>query len=577
MKVKARAGGTVVIASAAVAVIMGSTAGALRTDRRDPVHTARATHSPVLPDDGSLFRDGVANRGTSTLSVSVTVDGKASVHPISPYIYGVAGAGAAFVKANHLTLERWGGNPTSRYNWRLGAGMNTASDWYFENTDYGNSCASPGCAVDQMVSGDRAARAASLVTLPTLGWVARDRSLDTCGFPVSKYGPQQQTDPYRPNCGNGLTPSGGPITGNEPADTSVRSTPADIQAFVRSLVVRFGSAAKGGVKFFAMDNEPELWSYTHRDVHPQPLTYQGLYDEFENYASAVKKIDPTAMIDGPVPWGWSAYFDSTFDYANNTQSDRQAHGGLPIIPWFLKSVRAHDQSTGVRSLNVLDIHYYPQAKGVFSDASDPATNALRLRATRSLWDPTYTDESWIGDKVDLIRRMKEWIARYYPGTKLGVSEWNFGGERVMSGALAIANVLGIFGREGVYLASYWTHPGSASPGAKAFDLYRNYDGKGGSFGNVSIGTVSDRPGSLMAFGSVRTRDHRVMIMLVNQKPGAGAVVKLTLRHLSVSGRAQVYRFGPASAAIQHLASVRASPAMTVTVAPYSVELLVVRS
>ena len=31
----------------------------------------------------------------------------------------------------------------------------------------------------------------------------------------------------------------------------------------------------------------------------------------------------------------------------------------------------------------------------FGNGNDPATNALRLRSTRALWDPSYVDESWI--------------------------------------------------------------------------------------------------------------------------------------------------------------------------------------
>ena len=545
-------------------------AGATQISRVDLFNNTSGTQPTMYLDDLSLYYDGVPPPKPKSQMIAVTVNATASRHPISPYIYGVADAGAAYLKANDLTLERWGGNPTSRYNWRLGAAMNTAADWYFENTNYDNSCDTPGCAVDQMIAGDHSAGAASLVTVPTLAWVAKNTSLDTCGFSVAKYGPQQQTDPYRPNCGNGLTPSGQPITGNDPTDTSVRSTPADISAWIHHIVGKFGP---GGVRFFAMDNEPELWYQTHRDVAPNPLTYDGLYTEFETYATAVKAADPSAMIDGPIPWGWSAYFDSSYDYAHNTTSDRLAHGNLPIIPWLLKTVRAHDVAHHQRTLNVLDIHYYPQGNNVFGGATDPTTDSLRLRETRGLWDPTYTDESWINAPVDLIPRMKSWIAQYYPGTKLGISEWNFGADSTTNGAAAIADVLGTYGRENVYLASYWTHPDNGSPGTEAFDMYRNYDGHGGSFGNVSVGTQSADPRSLMAFGSVRTKDHRLMVMLVNQKPDTAEKVNLALRHASVHGQIQVYRYSGGSA-IQKLASLPAATRVSVTVPPYGITLLV---
>jgi len=543
-------------------------------DRLDFFNDTGDTQPTMYLDDLSLFDDGKPPPPPKDISTTVTVNATAGRHPISPYIYGVAAAGSTFLKQNNLTLERWGGNPTSRYNWRLGAAMNTASDWYFENTNYGNSCHTPGCAADEMVAGDRSVGAASLVTVPTLGWVAKNADLNTCGFAVSKYGPQQQTDPYRPNCGNGMTTGSKPIIGNNPADTSVRSTPADIKAWIRHLIAKFGTAAHGGVRFYAMDNEPELWYSTHRDVAPNPLTYDGLYKEFETYATAVKSVDPSAMIDGPVPWGWSAYFDSSYDYVHQTESDRLAHGNLPIIPWFLQTVRKHDQTAHRRTLDVLDIHYYPQGSNVFSEADDPGTDALRLRETRALWDPTYTDESWIDAQVDLIPRMKAWINQYYPGTKLGISEWNWGGESNMSGALAIADVLGLYGREGIYLASYWTYPNQGSPAATAFDMYRNYDGHDSAFGNESVQTVSSAPNDLMAFGSLRTKDHRLLVMLVNQEPSDRVDVKLTLKNVRIGGSATVHEYGPNSTTIQHMNDIKLSPSMSVRVPPYSIELLV---
>jgi hypothetical protein len=543
-------------------------------DRLDFFNDTNSAQAEILLDDIELVNDG-SNPPPTSYDVNVTVNGAADVHAISPYIYGVAFGGTSYLKNNDLTLDRWGGNAITRYNWRLGSASNTASDWYFENTNNGNACTSPGCAVDQTVQADRAAGVASLITVPTIGWVAKNASLDTCGFKVSKYGAQQQTDPYRPNCGNGIKPNGTPITGNDPHDTSVKSTPSDIKAWIQHLVGKFGTAAHGGVRFYAMDNEPELWNSTHRDVHPQPLTYQGLYNEFESYATVVKQVDPSAMIDGPIPWGWSAYFDSSYDYAHNTTSDRVAHGNLPILPWFLKTVRAHDVKTGHRTLNVLDVHYYPQESNVFGNDNDPATDALRLRATRSLWDPTYADESWINDKVDLIPRMQRWIKQYYPGTKFGISEWNFGDEEAMNGALAVADVLGVLGRDNVYLASYWTHPGATAPATQAFDMFRNYDGKDGTFGNRSIEANSNSPSHLMAFAATRTLDKKLTIMLVNQQPTAEEVASLSLKSVSVGSMAQVFELGPGDQSIVNAESIASSTSMSVTVAPNTIELLVI--
>src|SRR5205085_9101147 len=100
-------------------------------------------------------------------------------------------------------------------------------------------------------------------------------------------------------------------------------------------------------------------------------------------------------------------------------------------------------------VDVLDIHYYPQGTNIaLSEDESAGTAALRLRSTRSLWDPTYIDESWIGSVVKLVPRMKDIIARKAPGTKLAITEWNWGDGAGVSAGLATAEVLALFGREG---------------------------------------------------------------------------------------------------------------------------------
>src|SRR5207249_1122645 len=126
--------------------------------------------------------------------------------------------------------------------------------------------------------------------------------------------------------------------------------------------------------------------------------------------------DPTAEVTGPTSWGWTGYFFSPLDRGNDnfrTHADYTAHGGEPFLLWFLKQVQASDLRTGKRTLDVLDVHYYPQGPGLYWGDLDAEAQVRRLRATRSLWDDTYGDESWVDDTVELIPRLKEWIAQGY--------------------------------------------------------------------------------------------------------------------------------------------------------------------
>jgi hypothetical protein len=196
--------------------------------------------------------------------------------------------------------------------------------------------------------------------------------------------------------------------------TSIRSVPRKGRAFadppdptdglvyqdewVQHLVDRFGSAARGGVRFYAVDNETDLWSETHTDVHPVRPGYDDELASFLDYATAIKDVDPTALVLGPAVSGWTGYTYSALDRGADrfrAHADRRAHGDMPFLPWWLDQVRRHDELVGRRTLDLLDVHYYPQALGVYGAADDTATSALRLRSTRSLWDHEYVDESWI--------------------------------------------------------------------------------------------------------------------------------------------------------------------------------------
>src|SRR5205085_2597390 len=150
-----------------------------------------------------------------------------------------------------------------------------------------------------------------------------------------------------------------------------------------------------------------IWHSTHRDVHPTGATMEEIRDKTIDYAGKIKAVDAGALVVGPEEWGWSGYLFSGFDQqagaANGWSSfpDRDAHGGMDYLPWFLDQMHKNEQSTGKRLLDVFSVHYYPQG-GEYSDTVTQAMQLRRNRSTRSLWDPNYTDETWIADKVQLI-------------------------------------------------------------------------------------------------------------------------------------------------------------------------------
>src|SRR5205814_6632265 len=140
----------------------------------------------------------------------------------------------------------------------------------------------------------------------------------------------------------------------------------------------------------------------------------------------IRSVDPNAVLIGPEEWGWSGYFYSGYDQQYGSQHgwsflpDRAANGNADYLPWVLNQLHSYDVAHATRSLDVFSVHYYPQS-GEFGNDVSQTMQLLRNRSTRSLWDTTYVDQSWIGTSggqpdngvVKLIPRLKNWVNTYY--------------------------------------------------------------------------------------------------------------------------------------------------------------------
>jgi hypothetical protein len=528
---------------------------------------------------------------------ALTVDAGNQTHAINPYIYGMNAylLDAATAKATNITIDRWGGDSTSRYNYQLDV-TNSAADWYFENGDgTGGDGASPVAGVkafDALVVSNNTIGAKTLGTVPVQGWVAKDSS--SCSFPASTYPSQYSFDPYNPQCGDGELPDQSNITGNVPTVTSTAVGPSWAGGWVSYLAGKFGTAANGGVAIYDLDNEPDWWDATHRDVHPLPFTYDELVNNDVATALAIKTADPTAEVSGPVISFWWDYFYSKKDVESGWNSgnpcyepwsnpiDREAHNGTPLIDYYLQQFKAYETNNNVRLLDYVDLHTYFAANyngsGVgLTTAGDTGEQQARLNSTRVFWDPTYTDPNYPQPNYtndanytsscspplqapQLIPMMKTWVANDYPGTKTAITEYNWGGLEAISGALAQADILGIFGSYGLDLGTLWptTNPTAQVPGMMAFEIYRNYDGAKSTFGDVALASTSADQGKLSVYGALRTADGMVTVVVINKTYG-DLTATLSLANLTPNGTAKVFLFSNAN-----LAGIVAQPDVTVT-------------
>jgi uncharacterized protein (TIGR03437 family) len=535
---------------------------------------------------------------TATLCVALAasppglrIDAKANVHPISPDIYGVNDYDEAGLSAElHGGVRRWGGDHTTRYHWQLDS-WNSASDWYFESypKSSANALTLPDSSwVNSAVETARTQNAKAIATAPMIGWLPKSRD-PGCSYRVDKYGPQEKTnmlDGFL--CGKGVRTDGTAIT-NDPNDVSQPVDNSLAREWVQYLVSRYDTAPRGGVAYYGLDNESMIWHEVHPDVHPVPTTYDEIFTKGRDYASAIKAIDPDAKVLGPDSTTWRALFTSGLDWQNGWSTppyewdsnpvDQMAHGGIPFTDWYLQQMRNYEQTAGTRLLDYLDLHGYLLPAGIaFGTAGDAANQALRLQSTRILWDPDYSfPDSEIDAPVNLIPRMRDWVAKNYPGTKLAITEYNWGALEDINGALAQADVLGIFGREGLDLASIWGAPTPSQPAAFAFRLYRNYDGIGGSFGETSVSAQSDDPDTLSIFAAQRS-DQALTVVVIN-KTGGDLSQDISLANFSPASAAQVWRYSPSnlSAIVRDNDAVVNGAGIVATFPANSITLLVVPS
>ncbi len=492
--------------------------------------------------------------------ISGTVNGS-NTFEISRFIYGgnflddFSSWGNSTPPAE-MTLNRMGGNRLSAYNWENNY-SNAGNDYFYNNDQFLSGSATAGQAVKTRATAAFGRGQAFMATVPMIGYVAGD----ACGCNVGI------TDADRANRLATRFRVSKAVKGS-----AFSLTPSTGDGFVYQdeFVNWFESNFPGRTTnstapvFFSLDNEPDIWHTTHQEINsnigdnsstPRIQTYTGFTDTSVVYAKAVKNVLPNAMIFGP----------ATATYAGLATLGRYptpdpVYGSQNFFDVYLDRMRAASTAEGRRLLDVLDLHFYSEAtpgSGTVSDDYSTQSAAMieaRLQAPRSLWDPTYTENSWVsgvtGGPIRLIPRLREQIAAHYPGTKLAITEYYYGRGGDISGGIAQADVLGIFGREGLFAATIWPLGRTDASGYNgsgtltyqymygAFKMYRNYDGAGGAFGVTGLQATTSDVAASSIYAS-RTTSGKTVLVVIN-KTSAAKVTRITLSNVGSPTGAQVY-------------------------------------
>lgn len=452
-----------------------------------------------------------------TISVNANKDKKA----VSPNIYGrnesfdkpdqfYKDAGLRFVRIG-------GGNNMSAYNWRKK--LTVHPDWF--NNVYGTDWD----AYAQKIS-NNFPNVQGMFAFQLLG---RAASTGENNFPDWTY---MQAHPgwfgNNQNLAGGGTPN--PDGGSKAlveGDIELFSEPWPADSSVLILDHWFGVGGKGfnkdQLQYWSMDNECDVWNGTHDWVMPTLISASEFMDRFIDLAKKAKALEPDIKICGPVTtseWQW-------FKWSN--ESIRIDGKYYCWFEYFIKRCADEEKASGVRVLDVFDIHHYPYAPTdadalqnhrIFYDKTYDYPGANGLNTINGGWDTS-------SKKEYIFQRINDWLTKYFGennGIKLGLSEWSPGPSEANLASVIYATHLGLFANNGV---EYFT-PWSWMDGMwETLHLFSKNAKKYG------VSSVSSNENTVSAYTTVNENSDSTTIIIVNRDMKAARNVTVDLNGLSV--------------------------------------------
>lgn len=473
----------------------------------------------------------------SLAAIEVRVDSKAGIQKISPYIFGKNISGLndaetsdpAKIAAEDSTIKRMNeigfrffrannGNNATRYNWRKK--LTVHPDWY--NNVYAHDWDITAKTIQDKLPGANAMYAFQLS-----GYAASsaDYNFNDWDFYQTNGSWAKSTLDL---AGGGVASADGQ-TALKTGDYSLYNEewPADSTV---AILNHWKDDVKLDMKrfeYWSMDNEMEIWSGTHSDL-PLTVTQQFLVERYLDVAKKAKKAWKDIKLTGPVAaneWQWCGV-----DSDPNAAEERN----YCWLEYFIKKVAEAQKASGVKLLDVLDIHWYPAEKTyedrinwhrVFFDTTYVYPGANGIKKVNGGWDNSIVKEF-------IFQRLNDWMNAYFGknhGIGLGLTETDLTTDDAMLTALIYASFLGTFMDNGVELFTPWSWGDGMDEVAHLFIRYGH---------EFRVASTSSNDSLVSAYSSVTESQDSMTIILVNRSEKMSQTVNLSVENFEALPQAQ---------------------------------------
>jgi hypothetical protein len=180
----------------------------------------------------------------------------------------------------------------------------------------------------------------------------------------------------------------------------------------------------------------------------------------------------------------------------------------------------------------------------FTQFSPSQTDAVDFAYSNTTFDTQWYPRMMVPRLLGMIANDYKGHTQAAPG--LSFSEYNAGCETQIEGGVAEADLLGIFGREGMFSATAWPLQGITTNNklsnylVAAYDLYRNYDGKGSTVGDTAVMATTPDVTNTSVYAFTHSTDATKMELVVVNKANTPTAATITLANAPALSTASAY-------------------------------------